>query len=237
MRTLELIKLNAWDQIYESTSEQDSHIHTQKLHHLHIWSTLIVCWCVSFFNYARYIHQNLSAIFYFSLFVMWAVNLESSVLLKNSLTQIWASTAENYFRVKIRGGAVEKERRKEGNLREARSTLIGERWADKKVGEEFLISSEKEKVGKKEGTMCALSFSYPSPLPKEMHSPSSDHAFNQLFRQKTKVCTQPWIMEGEKAERRVEVRNRSIHWQEVSLTQIPSYDRQLRACSGQATEE
>lgn len=48
----------------------------------------------------------------------------------------------------------------------------------------------------------------------------SDHAFNQLFRQKTKVCTEPWIMEGEKAERRMEVRHRGVQWQEVSLAQI-----------------
>lgn len=74
-------------------------------------------------------------------------------------------------------------------------------------------------------------------LLEQMHSPSSDHAFNQLFRQKTKVCTQPWIMEGEKAERRMEVRNWSKQWQEVSIAQIRSDDRQLRPCSGQAIEE
>lgn len=59
------------------------------------------------------------------------------------------------------------------------------------------------------------------PPTTEMHaSLLSDHAFNQLFRQKTKVCTEPWIMEGEKAERRMEVRNRGVQWQEVSLAQI-----------------
>ncbi len=90
----------------------------------------------------------------------------------------------------------------------------------------------RERESGKERHRGVLSFSYPSLLPKEMHSPYSDHAFNQLFRQKTKVCTRPWIMEGEKAQRRMVVRNRSIQWQKVSLTQIPSYDRQLRACSG-----
>lgn len=43
-------------------------------------------------------------------------------------------------------------------------------------------------------------------------------------------------MEGEKAERRIEDRNRSVQWQEVSFAQIPCYDRQLRAWPGQDTE-
>lgn len=78
-------------------------------------------------------------------------------------------------------------------------------------------------LGRREKNMCALSASHHSlfsPTVETHASPLSDHAFNQLFRQKTKVCTEPWIMEGEKAERRMEVRNRGVQWQEVSLAQI-----------------
>lgn len=45
------------------------------------------------------------------------------------------------------------------------------------------------------------SFFWPSLLPEEMHSRSSDHAHNQLFSPKTKVCTQAWIIQVEKAYR------------------------------------
>lgn len=66
---------------------------------------------------------------------------------------------------------------------------------------------------------------------------SPAHAFNQLFRQKTKVCSHPWIMEGEKAQRRMEVRNRGVQWQEVSPAQIFLYDSQPWTCCRQANVE
>lgn len=62
MRSLRLIKLNAWYQIYEATSEW--HSQSEKLHHLHIWLTLV---CL--FNYARYILKDHSVVFYLPLFV------------------------------------------------------------------------------------------------------------------------------------------------------------------------
>lgn len=67
---------------------------------------------------------------------------------------------------------------------------------------------------------------------------SSDHTFNQLFKPKTKVCNRSWIMEDEKAERRMEVRNRSVQWEEVTLTQIYLLRQTaIRACSGHITDE
>lgn len=44
-------------------------------------------------------------------------------------------------------------------------------------------------------------------------------------------------MEGEKAQRRMEVRNRGVQWQEVSPAQIFLYDRQSWTCCRRANVE
>lgn len=124
----------------------------------------------------------------------------------------------------------------------------GERWARRKgkEGKKCLITiSECERRGIRVETTRLSNFSHFSFFflfflfftQADALSLSPAHAFNQLFRQKTKVCSHPWIMEGEKAQRRMEVRNRSVKWQEVSLAQIFLYDRQPWTCCRQANVE